>query len=151
MNTELDHRFTGRERTRLRRARENGFLNAGCRSPQELRDAHGFWCWRLRLPVVWFERLTPRSKYGRICVDLFTTSSVLNEKGVAELSGLADGALVSSHDVRWDRVPRARLEEVARRALRAALRTGNYELAERVRVPAKNAGTPKVLPWKISA
>jgi hypothetical protein len=135
----------------LRRARENGFLNAGCRSPQALRDAHAFWCWRLRLPVVWFEQLSPRSKYGRVYVDLFTTSNVLNEKGAAELTGLAGGVSISSHDVRWERVPKERLEQVANRALRAAVRPGNYELADTVGVPAKNAGTPKVLPWKIPA
>src|SRR4051794_37858018 len=83
-----DDRFTGRERTRLRRARENGYLNALCRSAREIREAHSFWCWRLRLPVVWYERLTPRSRFGRVCVDLFTTSNVITAKGEGELRRL---------------------------------------------------------------
>jgi len=145
----MEDTFTGRERSRLRRARESGYLNAACRSHEAIRDAHSFWCWRLRLPVVWFERLSLRSRYGRVQVDLFTTPNVLNEKGEAELRGLCDRlpVSISSHDVTWPRVPLHQIEELARKALRAALRAGNYELTEATRIPVAD----NVLSWKIPA
>jgi hypothetical protein len=146
----MDDSFTGRERSRLRRARESGYLNAACRSHQAIRDAHSFWCWRLRIPVVWFERLSPRSHYGCVRVDLFTTTNVLNERGQGELRRLGGRLAVSitSHDVTWPRVPRRQMEDLARKALRTVLRSGNYELAEAARIPDL---APKVLEWKIPA
>ncbi|HEY1494236.1 MAG TPA: hypothetical protein VGF49_06815 [Candidatus Solibacter sp.] len=146
----MEDTFTGRERSRLRRARESGYLNATCRSREAMCDAHSFWCWRLRLPVVWFERISPRSRYGRVKVDLFTTPNVLSPKGEAELRGLGGRLPVSitCHDVTWPRVPCHQLQELARLALRTALRAGNCELAEATRIPDV-AGN--VLTWKIPA
>jgi hypothetical protein len=150
----MEDSLTGRERSRLRRARESGFLNACCRSPEAIRNAHSFWCWKLRLPVVWFERLSPRSRYGRVRVDLFTTPNVLNAKGEAELRGhgarltVSGPASISAHEATWGRVPLHQMEELARLALRTALRTGNYELREAARIPDV---ADNVLRWKIPA
>jgi hypothetical protein len=138
--------LTGRERARLRRARENGYLHVGGRSPEALRDVYSFWCWRLRIPVVWCERLTARSKFGRVCVDLFTTPNVLNAQGQAELQRLG-AASVSAHEVRWERVPWPLAERLAKGALRAVLRPGNYEAVE----AEKAARGSNVLAWKIPA
>jgi hypothetical protein len=149
----MEDTFTGRERSRLRRARERGYLNAVCRSPQAIRDAYSFWCWRLRLPVVWFERLSSRSRYGRVGLELFTTPNVLTGQGEAELLGLIERLnlssplSISSHEATWTRVPLRDTEELARLALRTVLRPGNYERGEtRDRAPAGN-----VLSWKIPA
>ncbi len=146
----MEDTFAGRERSRLRRARESGYLNAACGSQQAMRDAHSFWCWRLRIPVVWFERLSPHSRYGRVRVDLFTTPNVLNERGTNELRGLGGRLPVSitSHDVTWPRVPLHQMEDLARKALRAALRAGNYEVAAAARIPDV---ADNVLSWKIPA
>ena len=138
--------FTGRDRSRLRRARENGYLDACGRSATALRDAYSFWCWRLRLPVVWFERLSARSKYGRLCVDLFTTPNEFDKKGEGELKRLGSPwplTRASPHDAVWDRVPAQHMEKLAKAALRIALR------AEKVR--AATARTQKVLAWKMPA
>jgi hypothetical protein len=138
--------FTGRDRTRLRRARENGYLHLGRKSPQAVKDAYSFWCWRLRIPVVWYERASPRSKFGRVCVDLFTTAHALSARGQYEMRELGARS-ISAHDARWERVPRFMLEQVAKAALRAASRQGNYEVVE----PVKAAAASNVLPFKISA
>uniref|UniRef100_Q02A13 Uncharacterized protein n=1 Tax=Solibacter usitatus (strain Ellin6076) TaxID=234267 RepID=Q02A13_SOLUE len=146
----MEDTFTGRERSRLRRARESGYLNAACQSHEAIRDAHSFWCWRLRLPVVWFERLSPRSKYGRVQVDLFTTPNVFTRQGEAELLRLACPGSISSHEASWPRVPLGQLEELARLALRATLRPSNCERSES-RAARDNAPADNVLPWKIPA
>ena len=152
----MDDTLTGRERSRLRRARERGYLNAVCRSPQAIRDAHSFWCWRLRLPVVWFERLSPRSRYGRVRLDLFTTPNMLTRQAEAELLGLierlnlASPVSISSHEATWTRVPLRHTEELARLALRTALRPGNYERSE-TRDQRDHAPAGNVLSWKIPA
>jgi hypothetical protein len=151
MNAEMS--LTGRQRSRLRRARETGCLNAICRDPAQIRDAHSFWCWKLRLPVVWVERLSPRSKFGRVSLDLFTTSSVLTERGRAELRRLGihlqldEAAWISNHDAHWSRVPLHQLDALARSVLRAARRAGNCESAAAPSVE----GASNILPWRISA
>src|SRR5512146_3209527 len=103
--------LTGRDRSRLARARANGYLNAMCGSRQRVAEAHGFWCWRLRGPLVWFERKSPRSRYGRVRLELFTTANVLTEGGETALAdiagrlGLAGRVTISPYDGVWEDVP----------------------------------------------
>lgn len=160
MYTTAEDQFTGRDRTRLERARTNGYLNAICRSHQRVARAFGFWCWRLRIPVVWFERKTPRSKYGTVRLDMFTTPNLLTPKGEAELKSagrrlqLTGPAVTSAHDGSWGQVPVARLDELARAIYRIATRAGNYEVREpnRASDTKRTVATPgRVLPWRISA
>src|SRR5260370_42655946 len=73
--------MNGRERSRLRRAREDGFLDARCRDNRALVHAYGLWCWRLRLPMVWLERGAPCSRDGRVQVEMFTTANHLATGG----------------------------------------------------------------------
>ena len=112
MDTEGD--LSGRERARLARARAKGYLHATGGSRERLIRAYSFWCWRLRIPVVWFERNTPRSRNGRLRLDLFTTANVLTVRGREELAGIAEGlairgrATLSPGDAVWEGVPAAR-------------------------------------------
>jgi hypothetical protein len=152
----MEHRnngFAGRDRTRLERARTNGYLDASGRP--HIVAAHGFWCWRLRVPAIWFERKSPRSKYGRVHLELFTTGYRLTEAGQIEMTDLIrrlhlPGRVAASpDDAHWDDVPRQRLEELARTVLRVATRMGHYELrhgSTGTVMPSDN-----VLPWRRSA
>jgi len=125
--------FGNRERRRLDRAREKGYRDARCRHSRKVIEAFGLWCWRLKVPMVWFERQTPRSKYGRVQLELFTTANRLTASGQAAIQSLCDGLTVkgqpriSPYSVFCDRVPLSRVEELAKAALRAATRTWNYE------------------------
>src|SRR5215471_12020794 len=118
-----------RQRRRLERARENGYLNAMCRDRDTLLRAHSFWCWKLRLPLVWFERNSPRSRYGRVCLDLFTTPNLLTQRG--QDSFVAMGASASPHECVFINIPVRELEQTARAVFRAATAFGNYELRQR--------------------
>jgi hypothetical protein len=125
--------FSTRERRRLDCAREKGYLDARCRNSQKVIEAFGLWCWRLKVPMVWFERQTPRSKYGRVQLELFTTVNRLTASGQAAIQTLCDGLTVngqpriSLHNSFCDRVPLSRLAELAKATFRASTRTGNYE------------------------
>jgi hypothetical protein len=127
-------RPTRAERTRLAAGRENGYLDATGACPPGAIQAFSFWCWRLRVPLVWFDRKSPRSRHTRVRLDLFTTAVVLNDRGREELSalpgklGIRARAAVSACDGVWDGVPRKRAAELARAVFRAATRLGNYEL-----------------------
>jgi hypothetical protein len=130
MPTLLETNLKPRQRTRLRQARENGYLDARGPDSAILLKAYGLWCWLLRLPVVWFERQSPYSRYGRVRLDLFTTANQLSEQGLAEMQGLAPGAAdISPHDGVWSRVKRGSLQELAGRVMRAAVRAGNSDSA----------------------
>jgi hypothetical protein len=126
-------RFSGRERRRLERARENGYLDATCARNREIGEAHRLWCWRLRLPAVWFERRTPYSRYGRVHLDLFTTANVLTDNGQTAMKalgarlGISGMLTISSHDVCWDRVPLRRLGELAKAVFKTAVKAGNCQ------------------------
>ena len=157
---EQTSKFIGRERTRLERARANGYLNAICRASEPIRRAYSFWCWKLRLPIVWFERRSARSRYGRVHLDLFTTPNVLRKEAQAELAGIADRyqvrgpVAISPNGGVWDGVPPASIEEVARAVFRVATRFGNYEL--RTRTPSPEIvrmfeTVRKRAQWKMSA
>src|ERR1035437_4453053 len=126
MQKRSDAGFGGRERTRLRLARENGYLDARRPENQRMVRAYGMWCWRLKIPTVWFERQTRYSKYGRVHLEMFTTANRLTASGMAEMAYLG-ATPFSPHDACWSRVPLPRLDEVARTILRAAIRVGNYE------------------------
>jgi len=125
--------FGNRERKRLDRAREKGYLDARCRNAHKLIESFGLWCWRLKVPMVWLDRQTPRSKYGRVQVEMFTTANRLTTSGQAAMQALCAAATVkgqpqvSAHNASCDRVPLSQLEELAKAAFRAATRNGNYE------------------------
>ena len=100
-------------------AYESGFLDASCRDNQGLVQAYGLWCWRLKVPMVWFERLTPRSRSGSLRIDLLTTHNILTASGQDALRIL--GAAVTPHDAAWDRIALRGLGRVAHAALRIVL------------------------------
>jgi len=120
-------KLTGQERRRLREARENGYLRAGCRNAERLIAAHARWCWRLRVPLVWTESLSQYSRYGRVHIDLYTTSFRLTPVGEAELHAHPFHARTSAHDACWPKVPRRELDSLARVAYRTTMGAGNYE------------------------
>lgn len=126
MNHHPDTQFTGRERRRLSLARENGYLNAHCRDGRKLLAAYAQWCWRVRIPVVWSERCSPRSRYGRVRLDLFTTPNRLTADCQADMKCLSKRATTSPHDARWERVPLGDLDRLAAAVFRASTRPGNY-------------------------
>lgn len=135
MHTPCPTELSGRDRSLLDRARENGYLNASSGSRPDLIRAHGFWCWKLRLPLVCFQRNSPRSKYGTVHLDLFTTPHLLTAQGQSNLAGLRPGATISPYDGMWTNVPLAELEPLARAAYRIATRRGNYELRPAAQSP----------------
>jgi hypothetical protein len=144
MNAHPEAQLTGRQRSRLRLARENGYLNAACRDPQTLLAAYSRWCWHLRIPVVWSERRSPHSRYGRVCLDLYTTANRLTAEGQADLQDLAPGASLSPHDARWEHVPVRDLDRLAAAVLHAYTRAANCQ-PNRAGPPAFLAGMPAKL------
>ena len=80
--------MNGRERTRLRKARENGYLDACCSGNRALVHAYGLWCWRLRIPTVWLERRTFYSRYARVHLEMFTSANRLAEGGQAGMKAI---------------------------------------------------------------
>jgi hypothetical protein len=126
--------LTGRERRRLRLARENAYLPATCPDNRRIAKLHGLWCWKLKIPIVWFERLTPRSKFGRVHLDMMTTPNALTPAGQTAMRALgarfqATGAIqVSPNDGHWDHVPLANLEPLCGAVLKAAVTVDHYRL-----------------------
>jgi hypothetical protein len=139
----------GRARGRLSRAREDGYLNAACEA--QLADLHGRWCWHLKIPVIWMERCSPRSRFGRVHLDLFTTPRSLTVSGrdalreLTERLAIRGQASISPHDACWERVPVGKLEELASAVFRTVNRSGNYEW-DLPQAPAVQ-GPAKVLPF----
>ncbi len=138
--------FGGRDRRRLQLAHEKGYLDARCASSPKLLRAHGKWCWRLKLPMVWFERQTPYSRFGRVYLELFTTPATLTAAGEAELQELGarntgSRVQVTPHDARWDRVRLDATEKLASAVFRATIRAGNYRLTPSKLISA-DAATP---------
>jgi hypothetical protein len=119
---------------RLRIAMENGVLNGRCRSREELLRVYGLWCWRMGLPMVWFEPRSRNSRLSRVHLDLFTTPSRLSVRGRASLIALsaryvtARHGSISEHAAVWDRLEPADVAEFARAVFRTVRRSGNYEL-----------------------
>jgi hypothetical protein len=127
MNLHPEAPLTGQQRRRLSLARENGYLNAARGDAGKLLAAYARWCWRLRIPVVWSERCSPRSRYGRVCLDLYTTSNRLTAAGQAEMQDLALHARASPHDARWEHIPVRDLDRLAAAAFRSCTRPVNYQ------------------------
>lgn len=117
--------LTPRERRRLQQAHDVGYLDATCRQNQAVVKAHGLWCWRLKVPMVWFERCSPRSRFGSLRLDMLTTPNMLTGAGQTALKGLGKGR-VSAHDAVWDGVPLPRLAKMAHTAFRVAIQTPHY-------------------------
>ena len=128
--SETDRAFAPRERRALGAVRANGYLDGRGSAGQQVAKAYAQWCWRLKVPLVWFDRRSPRSKYGRLRLDLFTTALRLTRAGQSALKGLGPpgSAVVSPHDAWWESVPLADLEGLAVIVLKTALTKGNAEL-----------------------
>src|ERR1017187_5705087 len=128
--------MNGRERTRLRKGREKGYLDACCNLNGALVHAYGLWCWRLKIPMVWLERRTRYSRYARVHLEMFTSANRLTAGGQARMKAIcAPGNVavwtqVSPHDARWDHVALPNAGELAHAVFRAALQRENYERNE---------------------
>ena len=125
--------MNGRDRTRLRKAREDGYLDARCPENRLLIQAYGMWCWRLKLPMVWLERRTRYSRYVRVKLEMFTSANRLSDGGRDRLQAVcapgnqAGWTRITPHDATWDHVARSSAKDVARSVFRASIRAGNYE------------------------
>ena len=143
--------MNGRERTRLRKARENGYLDACCQDNQALIHAYGLWCWRLKIPLVWLERRTRFSRYGRVQLEMFTSANRLTAGGQAGMRAIcapgnaARWTRVSPHDACWDHVALPNARELAHAVMRAAIRPENYERNEDPAAGVPEPKTGKVL------
>ena len=128
--------MNGREQSRLRKAREDGYLDARCPENRLLLQAFGMWCWRLKLPMVWLERRTRYSRYTRVKLEMFTSNNRLNQRGKERLQSVcapgnrAAWTEISAHQAAWDHVAQCNARELARAAFRAAVNCGNYEKNE---------------------
>ena len=78
--------------------------------------------------MVWLERRTPCSRYGRVKLEMFTTANQLTAAGQDRMNGIcapgnaAKWTRVSAHDACWDHVALPNAKEVARAVFRAAIR-----------------------------
>jgi hypothetical protein len=142
VNDHPEAQLTGRQRRRLSLARENGYLNAVCRDNRGLVAAYARWCWSLRIPVVWSERCSPRSRYGRVRLDLFTTPHRLTADCQADMLSLAQRATASPHDALLERIPKGDLDRIAAAVFHASIRPGNYQ-PNRAQPPALPARLPE--------
>ena len=137
--------MNGRERTRLRKARENGYLDACCQLNGALVHAYGLWCWRLKIPMVWLERRTRYSRYARVHLEMFTSANRLATVGQESMKDIcapgntATWTRVSPHNACWDHVAVPNAAELAHAVFRAAIRPQNYERNE-VRVEERKTG-----------
>src|SRR5450759_2943643 len=128
--------MNGRERTRLRKARENGYLDACCKDNRALVHAYGLWCWRLKIPMVWLERRSRYSRYARVQLEMFTSANRLTAGGQAGMKAIcapgnvAARTQVSPHDACWNHVALPNARELAHTVFRAATRPQNYERNE---------------------
>ena len=128
--------MNGRDQSRLRRARENGYLDARCPENRLLIQAYGMWCWRLKIPMVWLERRSRYSRYARVKLEMFTCDNRLNATGQERLKTIcvpgnrAAFTAASPHDVTWEHVARESARNLARSVFRAAVKVGNYERNE---------------------
>ena len=139
---------------RLRTAMQTGVLNARCRQRDELLRVYGRWCWRMGLPMVWFEPRSPHSRLSRVHLDFLTTPERLSVQGRAVLIATsarcvpAQHASIGAHEAVWDRVGPADVTEFARSVFRTVRRPGNSERS----MPAAAPGlpNPRVLPFPIA-
>jgi hypothetical protein len=140
---------------RLQRARDAGFLNARCRSHSDLLRVYGLWCWRISIPMVWYERRSPCSRLSRVHLDMVTTPYRLTVSGHAALIALSaryippQHASITADGAVWDRVPPALAADFARAVFRAVRRPTSYELLVIAAQPPARAGN--VLPFAVPA
>jgi hypothetical protein len=113
-----------RQNRRLCLARDLGYLDARRRDTVQLIQPFGLWCWRMKLPMVWFERRSPRSRFGHLHADLMTTAEELSPATQELLAGL--GATVSASDAHWSHVPLADLPRLARTVFRELRHSVSY-------------------------
>ena len=129
----------------LRKARENGYLDACCRLNGALVHAYGLSCWRLKIPMVWLERRTRYSRYARVHLEMFTSANRLAAGGQASMKAIcapgnaATWTRVSPHNACWDHVAVPNAAELAHAAFRTAIRPQNYERNE-YRVQERKTG-----------
>ncbi|MEI9972247.1 MAG: hypothetical protein WDO73_09445 [Ignavibacteriota bacterium] len=145
--------LTPRERRRLRLAHEDGYLDATCRDNQAVVKAHGLWCWRMKLPMVWFERRTPRSRFGTLRLDMMTTPNLLTGVGQAALRALSEGE-ISAHEATWEGVPLTRAAKMAHAAFRAAVQVQNYRLNRAgtiSKIDSRRKRSLKLVPRKLAS
>jgi len=139
---------------RLRTAMENGVLNVRCRRREELLRLYGLWCWRMGLPMVWFEARSGNSRLSRVRMDLFTTPARLSARGHAALIAVsaryvaARQGSISAYSAVWDRVGPEAVAEFSRLVFRTVRRAGNYELAAQREVA--ESPTERVLPFPVA-
>ena len=83
--------------------------------------------------MVWLERRSPHSAFGRVQLEMFTSANRLTAAGqslmqdVCAPGNAARWTQISAHDARWDHVAMPNAPELARTVFRAASRTENYE------------------------
>lgn len=125
---------------------ENGFLNARGRKRDELLKAYGLWCWRMGLPMIWYEPRSSGSRLNRVHLDWMTTPLRLSVRGQAALVVVSAGfvaacnATISPQAANWDRVGPQDVETFARAIFRTVRRAGHYESEAR-------PSTPKLIPF----
>src|ERR1035441_9455230 len=125
--------MNARQRSRLRKARENGYLDACCRDHRALVHAYGLWCWRLKIPMVWLGGGTPLSRDPGVQREMFPSANRLTAGGQAGMRAIcapgnaARWTRVSPHDACWDHVALPNARELAHVVIRAAIRPEKYE------------------------
>ena len=126
-----------------------GYLDARCRNSQQVVERFGLWCWRMKIPMVWFERQSPRSRYGRVHLELFTTANRLTAGGQEALKALYSAVTVkgtsnvSSHSSHCTFVPLDKIEDLARAIFRSAVRSCEPD--------ARDAGAPSLGSWRAAS
>src|SRR5690242_5922151 len=100
---------------------------------------HGLWCWRLRIPFMWMERRSPRSRYGRLYLEMFTTANVLTSEGEDALRASGHHPEVSAYGGCWDKVPLKELDRLAHRLFRVVTKAGNYQARDAKNAPLRVA------------
>jgi len=118
---------------RLQRAQQHGFLNARCRDSEGLIRNYGLWCWRMGVPMVWYERRSAGSRFTRVHLEMLTTPFVLSVRGHAALIAVsapvvqARHATIMGHGALWEMVPSHAADDFARSVFRAVRGPGSYE------------------------
>ncbi len=113
---------------------ENGYLNSRSRKRDQLLPEYGLWCWRMGLPMVWYEARSVGSRLSRVHLELFTTPGRLSTRGHAALIALSAGYVparngsISPHGAVWDRVAPEHAAAFASAVFRTVRRAGHYEI-----------------------
>jgi len=102
--------------------------------------------------MVWFERRSEYSRFGRLRLDMLTTPHMLTGAGQTALKALADGQ-ISAHDAVWEHLPLARAAKMAHAAFRAAIQVQNYRLnrAPISKIDARRKRSLKLVPRKLAS